>query len=525
MTTTNSLQGYDMVVAITENALNAQIEALFLFGIIAPTIDVKLNPNIDGPALQVTEMDAPTVSLSVPNTNYRQLHFSLHFRKGTLKFFDILTGKLASHPVDGVTLSLLVDLAILPMTTLEGAAIPATTKDRLSRYISDDSFSVRRLVLDFENANFATLAVTAKDLGLEPGSIASQTISVALQAYLTNLRGSANPYVLGYAIESDPAKSQTSAPLLAPTSGQFSTTPFIGPRTDPASEGLSTLNYLLTTGGDPLPTDQRSLVFPENWVDSKGIQGVMTFRGDLFIQAYIEGLMLPAIQRSAGADVPFQRVMLSGIFGGIVPSPTGAMARWILARRSDNLDLNGGRGKRIGTDSGLLNVYLERFEGTSILVTLISDGDGIRLEGTGTFAAEGRITSYPLGFHKVRASTSSVLNFKFTIHLRAGADGKIATDIDIQQVGDVQTTQEEGFFAKLADLIVSGGFDDLTRELSSQFRTFQERRFGDLGARLDAALTSLGDTIVLPAGSVFFFRGLGFDENKNTRLILTFKTG
>lgn len=134
--------------------------------------------------------------------------------------------------------------------------------------INDNDFTIEALLLNFERADVASYAESKSSL---PVNIKSKTnLQIATVNYFKSLADSANPYVLGYAVEKKELK-KTEKALLYPTSSSFSTNKSLVPR-------ASSFNFLLQTNNNKLPQNETAGIIPHPLVE-KAIDKTSTVNG------------------------------------------------------------------------------------------------------------------------------------------------------------------------------------------------------------------------------------------------------
>ncbi len=316
----DNLTGLDMIVAITQQTINSELWNLFTTPldpndpnsdyVISHTLETHpkvLPPNVPAPGPGITavvgSMDeglAPTVELNFPTTNRHNLVFKVPLTSGTMNYFDILTGQLATIRIDHWTIAFDVNMNIVEITakSLPSSGASAAAQRYLQQF-SDQEFTINRLALDFENANLANMDVKGSTVPGDPNSIAHITIIATLSGYFQGLKDSSNPYILGYPISSkNPQQTHPVLPAIEPTTTTFSTTPYIVPpprqhwaipagaaANTPGQDDLSTLNFLMMTQHKSFPTDPNTGLFNLNWVNSSDMQGVMVVANRIFTSA------------------------------------------------------------------------------------------------------------------------------------------------------------------------------------------------------------------------------------------------
>src|SRR4051812_22288041 len=147
------------------------------------------------------------VSFSVP-TNRRAALLTVRMPSGTFVYWTGVGPKAVKNTIAFADWSYAFQVS-LDMRTIEqealkaSAAVTQEVKDHL-RNFSSDMFTVRHLFMDFQNANLAAFDPNHTRMAVPDGTKLSAgqltQFQNVLQTYFATLRGTDNPYVLGYAI-------------------------------------------------------------------------------------------------------------------------------------------------------------------------------------------------------------------------------------------------------------------------------------------------------------------------------------
>jgi hypothetical protein len=277
------LQGYDMVVGITQETINYQLKELWKKGIVHKTLafDARAESTVKHikQAVSVSlhaSLDHPTVEILEGSDNRRKLLFHLKMTSGSLtsSSFDAPLNFSNWEYVFTVDLDM---QEIAHQAVQNHTLIPQEVKDHLNNF-TDDMFTIRHLFMDFQDADLATYDKSRSrcplpgdwgggDLAQKPGDFTLSLVQTALEGHFKSLAGDANPYILGYAVESKQASGVNLLPTLDPTSSTFST------NYNNTNQALSSLNFLVMTDNRPLPTDPKAGLFAQPTVPATGSDG------------------------------------------------------------------------------------------------------------------------------------------------------------------------------------------------------------------------------------------------------------
>lgn len=525
-TTTNHLNGYDEVLAITMDTINSQFSLLCPPNGAGPIPNSwsMLDPNDphNYAGLVVDNMTAPTVSVKQPDgtVNKDELAMTFYLVSGTLNYYDY--GDQASVPIDNWTITFRVNIGALNINTnsdLDQISTSGAVNDQLNGVLSSNDFSITALFTDFEDTNITSgvIEITGDD-ALTP--IQQSNLLALMSAYLVGTQDSGTPYILGYPLQSnDPASTMPDIPTFAPISSVFSNTPDpynFEAGDDESYLGLSTLNYLIMTGsGNPTPPSSDNY-FDFNWITDGQNQGVFAIEQNLFRTGYIENLILPVLQDAL--DVP-------------------SSAGWVHNIESDNSHNynlnyneypyssdNGGKGKIVGQDWPD-NIYEELHNQTYCNINLPAGSGDIVLNGQGYFYSRADLYEYPLGIKMHDGWASTTVNFTFSITLQSGANGSI-TPVFVFNADSPVTDQWENILYTVYDWAVGWIGDTLTGmedDLNENFASFQTDAVNNLDTDTTDALNSLASTVILPNGDIFFYEDIQFDDQQNVRMHVSYK--
>lgn len=123
--------------------------------------------------------------------------------------------------------------------------------------INDNDFTVESLFLDFENANISDYDKSASNL---PDDVSKKTLLlVALENYFRNLKGSDNPYILGYGITKKKIKPTEKA-LFQPTGIAYSSN-------SSKEANASSFNFLMLLEHHAFPSGQDAGILPHSLLE------------------------------------------------------------------------------------------------------------------------------------------------------------------------------------------------------------------------------------------------------------------
>lgn len=204
----------------------------------------------------IAQIDPPAIELL--KQNHSELRFKITLLPGSYLFFR-QDSKVMKYDLGtpSVTYAFRVNLGKVHITSNEkivdmdehGTVKQVTLADK---GISDADFTIESLFLDFENSN-----VTDYDPGnskLTPDMKTNNLLQAALGNYFKNLKGTDNPYILGYGVTKRTIKEGEQA-MFYPTGVSYSSS-FSN------QDRASSFNFLMLTNHHPFPTSGDSGILP-----------------------------------------------------------------------------------------------------------------------------------------------------------------------------------------------------------------------------------------------------------------------
>lgn len=511
------LNGYNTVLAISQDTINNQFYLLFAEGVISSNLNIAYVSSNPALILDAT-VNAPTVNLVLSPPSPQQVSFDINFNSGTFTYMDYV--KDPNNPqtsdVSGWVITLLVNLGKMTIDSANptGLAVSPSAQAALSSYVGDEVFTVQALFLDFDNVNLAQVTIDAGGQ-MPPTDPRYPWLLTAVQQLVANMKASGNPYILGFhAASNNPAQTNPQLPALAATRVQFLSNqysyPAGAPTGDTDDDGLSALCYLAMTGSNPFPyPDDKVPTFVWNPIPSAQVQGRMFIDNGTFNQGYIHDLVLPVIQRALDID-----------------------AYWSQSGNSWTIDYkysDSGHGPKVGTDSGLLDIYGKATIETSCVVALdLTQSIDNRLVYTGSGFFYQRLDLYeqPLDIWTHDCWTSTKLPFTFALTISAGADGTLAVTF-VPVKGTPAPDSWRNALVKITDA-VAGLFDESVQSqldaLDSTWEGFQASQFSNFTTAATQGFQGLSEQLIMPAPQQFYYSNIALNAENDVVLDVGFKS-
>ncbi|HEY6793154.1 MAG TPA: hypothetical protein VI248_00560 [Kineosporiaceae bacterium] len=501
--------GFDIVTAITENTINLQFDQLFRQGTIRPRLTMQL---ADTGITIDAALTAPTVSLLVPDTTATVL-FQLRLADGTFTYYEGFGRSAVQHeiPVKNWVYGFRVNMNFraISAAALDPATVPDAVRHTLTSF-DPSLFTIRQLLLDFENADLADYDPAHTEMPLPDGRTPSPNTlaqwQTALSSYFTSLKGSSNPYILGYAVHAVTPTAQPDVPaLLNPTAGTFSTFQS-GART--VGEGLSTLNFLLRTGDPaqrPVPPVPPNGVFATPLVTDRAVDGAMVIAADVFRSGYLEPILVPRIGTAAGVP-PLTLV-----------APPAGTNEWVWTSSHEDDDYDRWVDRIV-----VANVYQNHQTYRDCTATF---GPGNQLLISGTLRETyGWYTGTAPNTARVdRGGVTVTRHWQAGMTLTAGEDGRLTWTLAHFTAGDPDVQKWESGFEQFLDMF-NAGVGQAENAVADAVAATQGAIVAAVQTELTAALSGLGNRVVLPGGDAFFFADAALDTELNLVCAVEYKT-
>lgn len=477
-----------MVVAIKQDVINFQLSHLHGMGLLPKKVDVVL---AGGHGELHADLAAPTILLGLRDSP-RLARFVLRMPSGsfthgqeTFKFTDW-----------AFAFDVNLDLQKLEADQLKAhQAVPPEVKNHLTQF-DPAMFTIQHLFLDFQDADLANYdpehSRLIKPNGSKLDDAQFQQLKALLQEYFKDLKGTANPYILGYSVDAGPTAN---ASAIEPTKSTFSTV------RDPKVQGNSTLNFLLMTGHQEFPSDPSIGVFKDNWVSPDAEDGSMLIAPQIFW----EGWIIPSLNLGPGTTVTRNDIIntFPTAGGGIAVSVVFAGHGWSMHRFEVTVPnhpvMAWDEETRTYVESGVTENETERRD---TQLTFTSEPPKLKLALTGEWV------------HSLRqevwwghCNMYGTVKWNAALSLAAGSDGQLAFVRDSVSQEKPVATWEGAYNTRANPQDIADNLGVLvTKEIQNMaLQAFQQRLF-------------------LPAGNIFFFKNIRLLEGGLVSLDLAFKS-
>lgn len=512
---TDKLQGFDMVVAITQASMNTQLFALYKAKDTAGQYIIKrdLDINLEESGIELTgtigspEGGGPWIEFGVPG-NSRAALFYLPVSSGSLKHWVIDHGKPVQKTIDFTDLTYAfkvnLDLVGIQQDDIKNnIPIPPVVKQHLANF-TDDLFTVRALFMDFQNADLSAYDKAKSTIPEALNTVKGiSDFQSAIENHFTSLSGTKNPYILGYAIDSKNQNADAGVhPTFVPTGATFSTF------NDPHNSDLNALNFLVMTNKSGLPSAPGAGLFPENWATTTEYEGAFVLDSKLLFEEWF----LPTIKNSLGLSAPVR----SG-------------NKWTL---SSNVDERITRANAIDYSLGLKwftgDLHIHTTGVNSVTVSFESPSRSkaeIDISGSLRSRRDSWFYASKLNLSKESVYSSSSLDFTMKITIIAGDKGQLAFSHKLT-MGKPKTasggTDLGGIIEVVLDKIFPVGHtvNDLITQDSDRLASL----LTDGVRNIDASLQKINARFVMPAGGVFFFKNPQFNAEGDLLMEISYKT-
>ncbi|WP_298427115.1 hypothetical protein [uncultured Kordia sp.] len=334
-----TLAGYDMVLALSQNTINYQFLQLYKRNIIHKKWGVLGGKTADGKDFHITEQDAgfkqkikdwiaiqkkigkakedkkwsefgklmtrrdeenlnftfgwdttlaaPEISFIKDNT--KELFLEIGFKKGKLYYREEETKEITVFDLKNSVYAFRVPIGQLKVNKEQMVLDAGESAAKIIREsgLSDNDFTIQSLFLNFENANISNFDKSKSTL--PKGS--SEAFQTAIANYFNlTVSDSSNPYVLGYGIQRKKIRASEKA-MFQPTSLGFSTS-YSNKNKKPGK--FSAFNFLMMLNDTKPPKTTTAGILPKSLIEfgkdvSSATDGVFTIQQEHF-NVYLKSL-------------------------------------------------------------------------------------------------------------------------------------------------------------------------------------------------------------------------------------------
>jgi hypothetical protein len=483
--------GGAVVASLTERALNHQFEVLFKQGLIKPRLNATTSKmTIDA------ELLAPSITLGIDGSNNPAgAILKINLKSGTMKYWDPPgpDGQLKEVPIQDWTYGFRVNLDMKQFghAEIQGhPAIPPEIKNVLLG-APEDQFKIDHLFADIENAKVAMFDPNLTNLpGLDETQV--DAVSYILNGHFLALKGSPNPYILGYAVR---AKSGAGS-----GSGATGRDVNFHVHRNSVDGGKSTLSILVSLPDKTLPQDLNSgaaVAEVEGDFQGRYVLARTTFFENRIVQTLVDALK----EKKPQGD----------LWGMGYPQPTESGWKMEVAYLHQAM---------VDTQNGIVLRKIDTRTATLAFVQpdAVLAGSGpspfCRLQGSG----EQRVFNYYFrgGENDQPSQTNQEfflvrwLPYTASLTFTVGDRGEIALGSDFSQ-GQMQKDFRQYGFRHFDGGRLDLMYEDFKKKAAAEFSAVKQ------------AFTSF-PAFVLPGADAFYFKNPRLDGEGNVCLYLTVKS-
>jgi len=297
ISTKNSLTDFDMCLALSQSAINTQLEYAWKawkrrsgFKDRIEVFKIKSGDKLVDSKYGLSVTIAPlTIDLNVPDGKAAQVRVTLPLTSGKVVYYDEVTEERAEYPVKDWSVSFVTDLdkRAVDLATLKRIEPDAgkTAAEFIAKSgLPEGVFSIEYLFLKLTSVDL--MLSGNKDVRIPPAVPASAR-NKALSTLNLLLQGEMGDFMLGTVVR---RSGKSAAPTFALTDFLFD----VQANREAANAG--TLNYLGVFSGRPMPADSNAarLKLKDMWLrpgqtDGTGalISGVMAIGNHIFLEKYL----------------------------------------------------------------------------------------------------------------------------------------------------------------------------------------------------------------------------------------------
>ncbi|WP_027084485.1 hypothetical protein [Cohnella panacarvi] len=489
----HSLNGVDMVAAITQDTLNYHWSKLFKKGIFSSSLSIdtgssgiKLNAKLNAPIVQFNKSAVQATSLLV-----------LSMSSGTFTYQE----GTGSHHVDFknwvYAFDVSLSLAVVNGEDLKRSdVVPDAVSDQLKAF-NNSLYSIQHLFVDFQNTDFTSYDPSLTQLPFPDNSTITpdqlEQFQQALASYFSSLQGAYNPYVLGYCVSQLPNHTGLQPETFTPTSYNFSTF------SDPSTPGLSTLNYLIMTQEKIFPSNTMAGVYFENWVTSSDYDGKFIVSPDILWYEWL----IPSILYSLGIQ---QQVNAMNVMNG-----------WTVSQSNSNQTTEPDSITCI-SKATMVDGHTNTTDQRSVQIVYTNDSSTkVKVKLSGTFTMTYRV-DFTCILHEWMEEDAT-LNWSGKIKIEAGDNGQIKLDLEELIVPDATRTTNGNWLGK-ADITMIPNNKKTLDQIGDQFEKTMKNNL----QRFQNMISGVYNCLVLPSGDEYFYANPQMAQDANLLLDITLKS-
>ena len=505
--TSNDMQGYDAIVAVTENNINGNFK--FLFGKedgIRPTIDVEL-PGGNGARLEGT-IQPPKVRLRVEDSP-RQVVFIITIQTGSATYWIGMgpSATKATMNISDWTIGFRVNLRLDDLDT-RMVEVPKPVQARIKN-LGEGMFSVRQLFMDFQTADIASWDKSETKI---PDSLTKDTsaynyFTLMMNTYLDELHKSGQ-LILGYAVQvKNPNLTHPHAPSIPPTDLNFWVNPYrpedeVNPQA--AVAGLDTLCYLMMTEQRAMPSSTPAWF--GNWVHNRDEYGTVAINKTNFFDRFL----LPQLASTALLVTTIDKVGLPDQWGVQMDTKAGGT----YTPTPDGGEYN--KEERVTYRNGSTDV--EWYALHTSKISAGAAGSTIQLQGSSEIYQRTVNWAWEvlkLGMH---------LEWSTSINLLGVVQGEL--QVQVTQLNVVEKLLDESGWFTALDRVTSPAFSVACLEMLGTLRGLVEQAVdpATLQQRITEKLTCV-NAFVFPGGGDFRMFNPRFNEHRDLVVDLRWEQG
>lgn len=515
----NELNSFDLLWAVTQDAVNTQLKYMFGFGFIESNVSMG---KIETDGFEIKgKLNAPEIHFD--SNSVSQANMILSFASGTYTSYQGFGPSATKETVscEGWTIGMTVDLKAAAIENNKNSSMDEALKILQTKGFLDTAiFSVRHIFLDFQNVNMSSfddskLVIKGEIKNIE--QVKAQ-FKIAFSTYFGQIKNSDNPYVLGYSVENNETpQGDLEKVLFAPTGVAYST------HNNPSHAGKSTLNFLMMTGGDPVSLDQRDIIIQDDIVGKSGTDGIAVIRKSIFEEQYLSIIWSAIVEKLMPVDpttlgIKVSRYDTNSVINKYNQTPSGAKQFGFDSDIATYADLGGY--KKIH--------YINR---QSINMNLTTGSDFIEFSGKGKLFTEvlfkqfiGTWTPWGGKGEEYVGQFWSIINSDLSISIKmtAGKDGKIGIESNVNFAKGKYDTGHSGVYGEISNIFADLGIGDHIENNLHDFNTEITTKLQSIIGTINGSFETLKDRIIVPGSKEFSYKNIQLTKEGNVQIDTTY---
>lgn len=526
MTNTDIFQDFDLVVAITQATINSEFSKLTQDGTIPAELIIyrveqdgnyvyTMVDSADDIPDDTEYIDASILAQIDIRESGTNVVLLLQLQSGSAAFYTSGAGPLATlttYTVENWQYGITIDIGQAKIGDENKIVVSDAVSTQLDQ-LESDQFEVQYLYMVLDNVDFTKPESEDTSTG-DAGEEALSAFTLFMADYLDYQKDNGNPYIFGYnAFVTD--DTNTSSDDDVPANLQPSETTF-NVYYDSDNNDLSTLNYIMVTEGGHGTITTQAGAFDSNWITDDQYQGRIILADAIYTEYYIlkpifdqirQGIydqIKNVVNNSIGNDYDDAVSKTDSGYAYVISDDTSGNNQY---SNTYTADMGSADGAGTVTFNGYIRV--KKTESKEIGTCKAKAWALEEITWTGTVTV-GIATDQSSGYNVLQMSSS----FPANTPRKKNDKNDCAREWD--SIAD--------FFDSFFDLLGDFGEDDFWGDFFENIFSVSYEGIGDIEVITGNFSSVMRTTVILPAGGVYDYQDVDFDDEGNLYSYLDYKS-